>query len=65
MSVFVVYVGFVALVVVIAALVWPPVVQQVRNLTTAIPGMADQAGATVERLQRLSDNAGLHGDVRE
>ena len=63
-GVFVVYVGFVAVLVIVAALVWPPVVQQLRNLTTALPGMADQAGATVTRLQRLSDRAGLAIDVQ-
>src|SRR5674476_142134 len=48
----------------VAALVWPPVVQQLRNLTTALPGMADQAGDTIMRLQRLSDRAGLSIDIQ-
>ena len=43
---------------------WPPVVQQLRNLTTALPGMADQAGDTIARLQHLSDRAGLAIDVQ-
>ena len=64
LGVFVVYVVFVALLVLVAALVWPPVVQQLRNLTTALPGMADQAGDTIARLQRLSDSAGLSIDVQ-
>jgi len=63
-GVFVVYVGFVAVLALVAALVWPPVVQQLRNLTTALPGMADQAGDTIMRLQRLSDRAGLSIDVQ-
>jgi predicted PurR-regulated permease PerM len=63
-GVFVVYVGFVAVLALVAALVWPPVVQQLRNLTTALPGMADQAGNTIMRLQRLSDRAGLSIDVQ-
>jgi len=63
-GVFVVYVGFVAVLALVAALVWPPVVQQLRNLTTALPGMADQAGDTIRRLQRLSDRAGLSIDVQ-
>lgn len=63
-GVFVVYVGFVAVLVLVAALVWPPVVQQLRNLTTALPGMADKAGDTITRLQRLSDRAGLAIDVQ-
>ena len=62
-GVFLVYLAFVAVVVVIAALVWPPVVQQLRNLTSALPGMGDQAGETLARLQRLSDRAGLGIDV--
>jgi predicted PurR-regulated permease PerM len=63
-GVFLVYAEFVAVVVVIAALVWPPVVEQLRNLSAALPGMTDQAGDTVARLQQLSDSAGLAIDVR-
>jgi putative heme transporter len=63
LGVFLVYFGFVAVVVLIAALIWPPVVQQLRSLTSALPGMGDQAGATLARLQRLSDRAGLGIDV--
>jgi predicted PurR-regulated permease PerM len=62
-GVFLVYLGFVALVVLIAALVWPPVVHQLRSLTSALPGMGDQAGETLARLQRLSDRTGLGIDV--
>jgi len=64
LGVFVVYVGFVAVVALLAALVWPPVVQQLRILTTSLPGMADQAGDTITSLQRLSDRAGLSIDLR-
>ena len=64
LGVFVVYVGFVAVVALVAALVWPPVLQQLRNLTTSVPGMAGQAGDTIMRLQRLSDRAGLSIDVQ-
>ena len=62
-GVFVVYLGFVALVVLTVSLVWPPVVQQIRALTQALPGMSDQAGETLARLQQLSDRAGLEIDV--
>jgi len=62
---FVVYAAFVAVVVLFVALVWPPIVQQLRNLATALPGMALQAGDTVDRLQRFSDGAGLGIDVRQ
>jgi putative heme transporter len=64
-GVFIVYAGFVAVVVVLVALVWPPVVQQLRNLATALPSMALQASDTVDRLQRYSDGAGLGLDVRQ
>jgi len=63
-GVFLVYAGFVAVLVLVAALVWPPVVQQLRNLTTALPGMTDQAGETIRRLQRLSTSAGLSIDIQ-
>ena len=49
--------------VLVAALVWPPVVHQLRSLTSALPGMGDQAGETIARLQRLSDRAGLGIDI--
>ena len=62
-GVFVVYFGFVAVVALIAALVWPPVVHQLRSLASALPGMGDQAGETLARLQRLADRAGLGIDV--
>jgi len=62
-GVFLVYFGFVAFVVLLAALIWPPVIQQLRSLTSALPGMGDQAGATLAKLQRLSDRAGLGVDV--
>jgi predicted PurR-regulated permease PerM len=63
LGVFVVYLAFVAVVVTVAALVWPPVVHQIRSLATALPSMSDQAGDTVASLQRLSDRAGLGVDV--
>ena len=56
-GVFLVYLAFVAVVVLVAALIWPPVVQQLRSLTSALPGMGDQAGETIARLQRLSATA--------
>lgn len=62
-GVFVVYLAFIALVVTAIALLWPPIVQQLRSLATALPGMADQAGDSVARLQRLADRAQLNIDV--
>jgi predicted PurR-regulated permease PerM len=64
-GVFIVYLAFVAVVVLVAALIWPPVVQQLRSLASALPGMGDQAGETIARLQRLSDRAGLGIDVAD
>jgi putative heme transporter len=63
-GVFVVYVVFIAIMGVLVALVWPPVVHQLRNLTTALPGMADQAGDTIASLQRLADRAGLSINIQ-
>ncbi len=63
LGVFLVYLGFVAAVVIVVALVWPPVVHQLRSLTSALPGMGDQANETIARLQRLSDRAGLGIDI--
>jgi predicted PurR-regulated permease PerM len=62
-GVFLVYLAFIAVIVLVAALVWPPVVRQVRGLAAALPSMGDQAGHTIASLQRLSDRAGLGIDV--
>jgi len=62
-GVFVVYLGFVALVVLVVALVWPPIEDQLHSLAAALPGMGGQANATIARLQQLSDRAGLGIDV--
>ena len=61
---FVVYLAFVAVVVLVVALVWPPVVQQLRSLASALPGMSSEAGETIARLQQLSDRAGLGIDIQ-
>ena len=58
-GVFLVYLGFVALVVLVVALVWPPIEDQLRSLATALPTMGGQANATIARLQQLADRAGL------
>ena len=62
-GVFLVYFGFVALVVLAVALVWPPIEDQLHSLATALPGMGGQANATIARLQQFSDRAGLRIDV--
>jgi len=64
-GVFLVYLGFVALVVLVAALVWPPIEHQLRSLAAALPGMGGQANATIARLQHLADRTGLRIDVAD
>jgi predicted PurR-regulated permease PerM len=63
LGVFLVYAAFVAVLVVLALLLWPPLVRQLTALAQALPGMADQAGDTVARLQRLADRAQINIDV--
>ena len=62
-GVFLVYLLFVAALVLVAAIVWPPAARQLHNLSTALPNMTDPAGDTVQRLQSLADRAGLNLDV--
>jgi len=62
-GVFLVYLLFVAALVLVAAIVWPPATLQLHNLSTALPNMTDPAGDTVQRLQGLADRAGLNLDV--
>lgn len=64
-GVFVVYGAFVLVVAAVAALLWPPLVAQIRNLSDSLPGMAGQANDTVARLQEWADSASLGIDVRE
>ncbi len=62
-GVFLVYLGFIALVVLVIALVWPPIEDQLHSLSTTLPSMGGRANATIARLQQLSDRAGLRIDV--
>jgi predicted PurR-regulated permease PerM len=62
-GVFLVYLVFVAALVLVSAILWPPATRQLHNLATALPNMTDPAGDTVQRLQRLADRAGLNLDV--
>jgi predicted PurR-regulated permease PerM len=64
-GVFLVYAGFVAVVVAVIVLVWPPFVEQMNNLVDAIPSSADEARGGVQRLQDLSDRYGLGVDVEQ
>ena len=56
-GVFLVYVGFVAVVVLSPCSCGRRSCAQLRTLSTALPGMADQAAETIARLQRLADRA--------
>ena len=64
LGVFLVYVAFVAAVVLIAVILWPPLVRQLRTLSAALPGMAGEAGTTIARLQHLADRANITINVR-
>jgi putative heme transporter len=62
-GVFVVYLAFVALLVGIAALIIPPLVEQARGLADEVPAMANSARSSIDQVQRLSDRIGLNIDV--
>jgi predicted PurR-regulated permease PerM len=64
-GVFLVYLAFVGVVALLAVLIWPPLVRQLRELATSLPGMADQTSAVLVRLQQFVDRAGLGIDVRQ
>lgn len=63
LGVVIVYLGAVAIVGGLIALVIPPVVHQVRALLDALPGMAQQARASVQHLQSLADRFHIRVDV--
>ncbi len=63
LGVFLVYAVFVAVVVAIVVLVWPPFVEQMNNLVDAVPSSADEARTGIQSLQELSDRYGLGIDV--
>jgi predicted PurR-regulated permease PerM len=54
-----VYLAFIAVVVAIVLLVWPPVVDQMNALLDAVPGTAQEARGGIQRLQHISDRYGL------
>jgi len=62
-GVFLVYLGFVAVVALVAALLWPPVVHQLRSLLNEIPDMVNGAQSSIERLQTVADRFGVRVDV--
>jgi len=60
-----VYVAFLAVVIAIVLLVWPPFVRQMNALVDAIPGTADDARGGIQRLQEISDRYGLGIQVEQ
>ena len=64
-GVFVVYIAFVALVVVIGMIAIPPVARQLTNLVNAVPGMIKGTGGGIQRLQTLANSLHLGIDVRK
>lgn len=62
-GVFLVYLGFVAVIVLIAALIAPPAVSQLLNLLDNLPGLVEGARSTIDNLQRVSDRLRLDIDV--
>ncbi|HJW76373.1 MAG TPA: AI-2E family transporter [Thermoleophilia bacterium] len=62
-GVFLVYLGFVAVIALIAALLVPPAVSQLLNLLDTLPGLVEGARSTIDNLQRLSDRLRLDIDV--
>ena len=64
-GVFLVYAAFVAVVVAIVVIVWPPFLGQLNNLVDNLPGMGEEARSGVRWLQRLSDRYNLDVDVEQ
>lgn len=62
-GVFLVYAAFVAVLIAIVVLVWPPFVEQMNNLVDAVPTSAGEARGGIQRLQELSDRYSLGIDV--
>jgi predicted PurR-regulated permease PerM len=63
LGVFLVYAAFVAVIIAVVLLIWPPFVEQMNALVDAIPGTADEARGGIQRLQEISDRYGLGVDV--
>jgi len=63
-GVFIVYLVFVAALVGVGALVGPPMVRQLRNLLSALPGMAAGASGGIDRLQSWATRLHLNVNVR-
>ena len=62
-AVFLVYLAFVAVLVLIGLLVVPPALRQLENLQNALPGLVGGARGGLDRLQRLADRVRLNVDV--
>lgn len=62
-GVFLVYLAFVAVIVLIGVLVVPPAIRQLENLLNTLPGLVEGARGSIDSLQRLADRVRLNVDV--
>jgi predicted PurR-regulated permease PerM len=62
-GVFLVYLGFIAVIVLIGVLVVPPALRQLENLLNTLPGLVEGARGGIDNLQRLADRVRLNVDV--
>ncbi len=62
-AVFLVYLAFIAVLVLIGALVLPPALRQLMNLQNALPGLVEGARSGLERLQQVVNRVHLNVNV--
>jgi predicted PurR-regulated permease PerM len=62
-GVFLVYLAFVAVIVLIGVLIVPPALRQLENLLNTLPGLVEGARGSIDNLQRLVDRVRLNIDV--
>jgi len=62
-GVFLVYLGFIAVIVLIGVLIVPPALRQLKNLLDTLPGLVEGARGSIDNLQRLADRVRLNVDV--
>ena len=62
-GVFLVYLGFIAVIVLIGVLILPPALRQLKNLLDTLPGLVEGARGSIDNLQRLADRVRLNVDV--
>jgi len=62
-GVFLVYLGFIAVLVFIGVLIVPPALRQLESLLDTLPGLVEGARGSIDNLQRLADRVRLNIDV--